>query len=177
MPDLSPVLIEADLFELLNLEFDADQLTHLIQRRGLTNIAFRARWPRDTPIPAGQYPKLAPGGVRQTQRPGRRCERGGRDMTDYDRFKQLTLDRELERLAEYRCSFVIVEAHLDRIVTDLTLNRMSPAARIGTLTAWWHQYPTVQWLFAPGPEFAARIATRVFDRHIREIESVEEAAA
>ncbi len=41
MPDPAPVLTESDLFELLHLEFDADQLAHLIQRRGLPNISFR----------------------------------------------------------------------------------------------------------------------------------------
>lgn len=41
MSDPRPVLAESDLFELLRLDFDADHLAYLIQRRGLPNIVFR----------------------------------------------------------------------------------------------------------------------------------------
>lgn len=41
IPDPAPVLTETDLFELLRLEFDADALAYLVQRRGLPSIVFR----------------------------------------------------------------------------------------------------------------------------------------
>lgn len=37
----APVLTETDLFELLRLEFDADHLATLVQRRNLPAITFR----------------------------------------------------------------------------------------------------------------------------------------
>ena len=85
--------------------------------------------------------------------------------------------RELERLAEYQHAFVVVETDLNRVVTDMSLSQMSPASRIGTLVAWWHRYPTVQWLFVPGPAFAARLALRIFDRHVRDQDKTETGAS
>ena len=41
MPDLVPVLTESGLFELLQLDEDAEHLVHLIQRRNLPAITFK----------------------------------------------------------------------------------------------------------------------------------------
>ena len=41
MPDPTPILTESGLFELLQLEEDAEHLTHLIQRRNLPAITFK----------------------------------------------------------------------------------------------------------------------------------------
>lgn len=82
---------------------------------------------------------------------------------DRDRFV-----RELVRLAEFRVAFVVVEASLDTVLTTAT-SKMSPASRAGTLTAWWMRYPSVQWIFINGARRAARLAIRVFRRHVDDL--------
>lgn len=76
--------------------------------------------------------------------------------------------RELERMAEYRVAFVVVEADLRDILLPERWGKSHPSSRLGSLLAWMHRYPTVQWIFAGGRDAAARIALRVLQRHVEE---------
>lgn len=76
--------------------------------------------------------------------------------------------RELERLAGYRVSFIIVEATLPEVLLPERWGKSHPSSRLGSLLAWMQRYPTVQWVFAGSRDVAARIALRIFERFVAE---------
>lgn len=68
-------------------------------------------------------------------------------------------ERELQRLARFRCALVIVEASWDSIMAverepSAKGHSFSPNAFRGSITAWRLDYPNVQWEFAPSVRFA-----------------------
>lgn len=76
--------------------------------------------------------------------------------------------RELERLAEYKVAFVVVEATLPEILLPERWGKSHPSSRLGSLLAWMVRYPSVQWVFSGSQDVAARIALRIFERYMVE---------
>ncbi|MBN1491205.1 MAG: hypothetical protein JXA69_14930 [Phycisphaerae bacterium] len=79
--------------------------------------------------------------------------------------------RELERLAEFRLAFVVVDdSDLLGILDASKYGKSKPRARLASIVAWTYRYPSVHWLFIAGRWQAERVVLRIFERYVAELE-------